>query len=92
MNNLRLEGWLFKAWLQFTEHPPSAGPCTGVNHCPGKLNLEGVNLAWCGEGGNVNGLDRGLEREQDERWSGCGGDMEGGVSVDEVDEVRGTGY
>lgn len=85
MNNLRLEGWLFKAWLQFTEHPPSAGPCTGVNH------LERVNFAWCGDGGNVNSLGKGLEREQDKRWGG-GGDRAGGLPVDEVDEVRGAGY
>lgn len=46
------------------------GPALGVHHCSGKLHLERENLAWRGDRGNVNSLDKGLESEQDEHGEG----------------------
>lgn len=47
-----------------------SGPALGVNHCPGKLTLKGVKLAWFWEGGNVNSLEEDLEREKDDAGRG----------------------
>lgn len=89
LKNLKSESWLSKTWLQFTEHPSGARPCPGgVRHCSGQLNFEGVNSAWCGDRGNLNSLDRGLESKRMITGRGHGG----GVPIDEIEEVRGTGY
>ena len=70
MKKLRSEGWLFKAWLQLIEQPPCVRPCTGDESLPRKLTLKGVKLTCLEEGGNVNSLDEGLERNKGDAGRG----------------------